>query len=297
MTDIPDSQCTSSRVAVVTGAGKGLGRTHALALADRGFAVLVNNRTHPGIPSSADRVVEEIAAKGGTASAHGASVDDPAQAVDLIESAIARYGRLDALVCNAGIMPRAPFHMADLDELRRLVEINLWGAVYPLQRAWRHMLETGYGRIVLTGSAVGLYGHAEAAMYGATRSAVVGLARSLALEVPAGADIGINVILPLAYTDMAAQEMGADEGANLPAEKVSHVVSWLCAEDCKVSGRIFHSGGGRVSRVGVTESVSVPVEAIDMTAIEGGALGPLTKNEPTSAGQASYRMLTGNADL
>jgi len=294
--DNPSKPAFDGRVAIVTGAGKGLGRTHALDLAKRGFAVVVNNRIHPGVPSAAQRVVDEIVAAGGTASAHGASVDDPNQAVELVEAAIERYGRLDALVCNAGVMPEGPFQTADLAELRRLVDINFWGAVYPLRCAWQHMLETGYGRVVLTGSAVGLYGHGTTAMYGATRSAVVGLARSLSQEAPAGSDIGINVILPLAYTDMAAQQMGAEAGAALPTTKVSHVVGWLCEQDCRVSGKIFHSGGGRVSRVGVVESVSIPVEALDMASFES-AFKLLADNEPLSAAQASNRMVSGQPYL
>ena len=280
------------RVAVVTGAGKGLGRAYALKLASKGFAVVVNNRTHPGVPSTAQLLVDEIVSQGGRAIAHGGAVDDPTAAADIIATALGTYGRLDALVCNAGVMPEGPFADFDLEQMRRAIEVNLFGALYPLQPAWRHMLEAGYGRVVLTGSAVGLYGHGTTAVYGATRSAVIGLARSLALEVPAGSDIGVNVILPLAYTAMAAQQMDASQAEVLPAEKVAQVVGWLCDEACKASGRIFHSGGGMVSRVGIVESVSVPIESLEVSAMD-----LIAENEPLSASQASGRMLTGRPRL
>lgn len=287
------SGAIGSRVAVVTGAGQGLGRAYCLTLAERGFAVAVNNRVHAGMPSSAQLVVDEITANGGTAFAHGGSVDDREQAVDLIEATIARYGRLDALICNAGINLEEDFATADPADVTELVNINLWGAVYPLQRAWRHMLETGYGRVVLTGSPVGLYGHGGIAMYGATRAAMVGLARSLAHEAPADADIGINVILPVAYTRLSTKHMSAEAGAMIPPKAVSQAVAWLCSEGCTVSGQIFHSGGGRVSRVGVIESASIPVESLDNDAVFGGAMGLLPENEPKSASEASGRMISG----
>lgn len=159
------------------------------------------------------------------------------------------------------------------------------------------MIEQGSGRVVLTGSAVGLFGHGTTAVYGATRSAMVGLARSLALEVPEGSDVGINVLLPLGYTAMAAQQMPPEQGAHLPVEKVAQVVAWLCSQDCRTSGRIFHTGGGRVSRVAIMDSASIPVEELSMAAIAEGRLDPVPGNEPIGATQASGRMLSGRPDL
>jgi NAD(P)-dependent dehydrogenase (short-subunit alcohol dehydrogenase family) len=247
------------RVAIVTGAGKGLGKAYCLMLADRGYAVVVNNRIHPGIPSSAEAVVEEITAKGGTAVAHHGAVDDPEAGEAMTALALERFGRLDAIVCNAGIMPEGLFSDFPLEKARELVSINLLGTIYPLQPAWRQMIEQGSGRVVLTGSSVGIYGHGTTAVYGATRSAMVGLARSLALEVPEGCDVGINVILPLGYTAMAAQQMPAEQGAHLPVEKVAEVIAWLCSEDCKATGRIFHTGGGKVVRTAIVDSQSLPI--------------------------------------
>jgi NAD(P)-dependent dehydrogenase (short-subunit alcohol dehydrogenase family) len=146
---------------------------------------------------------------------------------------------------------------------------------------------------VLTGSSVGVYGHGTTAVYGATRSAMIGLARSLALEVPEGCDVGINVILPLGYTAMAAQQMSPEHGAHLPVEKVAEVIHWLCSEECRTSGRIFHTGGGRVVRAAIVDSASLPIEELSMKALADGRLDPLPGNEPRTSIEASARMQGG----
>jgi NAD(P)-dependent dehydrogenase (short-subunit alcohol dehydrogenase family) len=266
-------------------------------LASKGYALVVNNRTHPGVPSSAQAVVDEIVAKGGSAVAHGGAVDDPTAGEEMTALAVDRFGQLDAIVCNAGIMPEGLFKDFSMDSARQLVEINLLGTIYPLQPAWRHMVKQGSGRVVLTGSAVGIYGHGTTAVYGATRSAMVGLARSLALEVPDGCDLGVNVVLPLGYTAMAAQQMPPERGALLPVEKVAEVVAWLCGGACRTSGRIFHTGGGRVARTAIVDSASIPIDELGMAALNDGRMDPVAGNEPDSATQASSRMVTGRPDL
>jgi NAD(P)-dependent dehydrogenase (short-subunit alcohol dehydrogenase family) len=281
----------------VTGAGKGLGKAYAMMLASKGFAIVVSNRTHPGVPSSAQAVVDEIVAQGGTAIAHEGAVDDPIAAAGMTALALDRFGRVDAMICNAGIMPEGLFKDFQPETSRQLVEINLLGTIYPLQPAWLQMIKQGSGRVVLTGSAVGMYGHGTTAVYGATRSAMVGLARSLALEVPMGSDVCINVMLPLGYTAMAAQQMPPEQGAMLPVEKVAQTAMWLCSEECRISGNIFHTGGGRVSRVAIMESASIPVEELSMAAHEDGRFQPAVGNEPDSASMASGRMLSGRPDL
>ena len=281
------------RAAIVTGAGKGLGKAYCLMLAQRGYGVVVNNRTHPGQPSSAEAVVAEIVAKGGAAVAHHGAVDDPAAGVEMTALALERFGRLDAMVCNAGIMPEGLFTDFPLDAARQAVDINLLGTIYPLQPAWRHMVEQGAGRVVITGSSVGLHGHGTTAVYGATRSAMVGLARSLALEVPAACDLCINVILPLGYTAMAAQQMPPEQGARLPVEKVAEVLVWLCSEECRATGRIFHTGGGRVVRTAIVDSESIPIEELGMAALADGRLDPIPGNEANASTEAAGRMLGG----
>jgi NAD(P)-dependent dehydrogenase (short-subunit alcohol dehydrogenase family) len=259
------------RVAAVTGAGKGLGKAYALWLARRGCAVVVNNRTHPAVASSAQIVVDEIIAGGGEAVAHEGAIDDRKSAAEMVALAISRFGTLDILICNAGVMPEGPFADADLDEVARLVNVNVLGTLYPLQAAWRHMLAKGYGRIVLTGSTVGVYGHPEVAAYGATRATAVGLARSLTLERPADADIGVNVIMPFAYTNMSAKAIDEAMGPGLAdmimPDKIAPTVGWLCSEQCRQSGKIFHASALKVTRIGLVESAPVAVDPDDVTAL------------------------------
>jgi NAD(P)-dependent dehydrogenase (short-subunit alcohol dehydrogenase family) len=284
------------RVAAVTGAGKGLGRAYALWLARHGCGVVVNNRTHPGVPSSARKVVEEISLEGGQAIAYEAAVDDPTAAGGLVSSAIERFGKLDIVICNAGIMPEGPFAAMAPETLAQTVSVNLLGTLYPLQAAWRHMLERGYGRIVLTGSTVGAYGHSGVAAYGATRAAVIGLARSLASEVPADANIRINVIMPFAYTGMSAASIDAAmDPAVVDAispEQIAPIVGWLCSEDCPHTSKIFHASALRVSRIGLIESEPVIVDPRDLAALSRQSfdLGPAF--EPQTPGTSVARLLS-----
>jgi NAD(P)-dependent dehydrogenase (short-subunit alcohol dehydrogenase family) len=243
----------SGRVALVTGAGKGLGRAYALWLAARGCTVVVNNRVHAGVPSSAAAVADEIRALGGRARVDEHAVDDEAGARAMVEQALAAFGRLDILVCNAGVSHITPFKDLRVGDLKRLIDINIWGTIHPLHAAWPHMLEAGYGRLVITGSGVGLYGAAGFAAYSLTRSAVIGLVRCLAHEVPAGADIRINTVLPLAHTPMSARTIGGGSD-DLRPEMVAPVVGWLASEACAESGMILHAGAGSVTRARILES-------------------------------------------
>jgi NAD(P)-dependent dehydrogenase (short-subunit alcohol dehydrogenase family) len=281
------------RVAVVTGAGKGLGNAYARWLAENGCQVVVNNRTHPGVPSSARLLADEINAGGGIAIAHEGAIDEEASAKALIELAIDHFGKLDILVCNAGVMPIKSFAEADLGEMRRTMDINFWGTVFPLQAAWRHMLRKGYGRIVLSGSASGLFGYGQTVVYGGSRAAPVGLARSLVLETPPDADIKINVILPEAYTPMSGAEfdktVGKDAAKFLRPELVSPVVGWLCGDDCPFNGAMFHAGVGRVARVAVVQTAAVklgaqPLETLSSTAFDLGSFIEPTDAEAAGAG-------------
>jgi NAD(P)-dependent dehydrogenase (short-subunit alcohol dehydrogenase family) len=243
----------SGRVALITGAGKGLGRAYAHWFAARGCTVVVNNRTHPGIPSSAAEVVEEIRGLGGRASVDEHAVDDEAGARDMVEGVVAEFERLDILVCNAGVSHIVPFKDLRLEDLKRLVDINIWGTVYPLHAAWPHMLAAGYGRLVITSSGVGFYGAPGFGAYGLTKSAMLGITRSLAQEVPAEADIRVNMVLPLAHTPMSARTIGGGSD-DLKPEMVAPVVGWLASEACAESGMILHVGAGSVTRARILES-------------------------------------------
>jgi NAD(P)-dependent dehydrogenase (short-subunit alcohol dehydrogenase family) len=271
MTNNARGNLMEGRVAIVTGAGKGLGKAYALWLARQGCAVVVNNRIHPGVPSSAQLVVDEIVAEGGKAIAHEGAIDLASSGPELVELALGNFGRLDILICNAGIMPEGPFADADPEELARLLSINVLGTIYPLQAAWRHMLSTGYGRIVLTGSTVGILGYEGVAPYGASRATALGLARSLTLEKPKDADIGINVVMPFAYTNMSAEAIDlVMDSAVIEAvkpDKIAPIVGWLCSAQCKHQASIFHASSLKVARIGIVQSAPVSVDPEDVTAL------------------------------
>jgi NAD(P)-dependent dehydrogenase (short-subunit alcohol dehydrogenase family) len=248
------------RVAIVTGAGRGLGRTHALLLADRGAAVLVNDLgTDPDGAGDdagpAQEVVEQIRARGGTAIANHSDVSTPDGARKLAERALGEYGRIDILVNNAGVHLDQPFPDTSFADFERLFRVNVGGHVNATHAVWPAMLEHGYGRIVCTESAAGLYGLPGQTAYAATKGALHGLMRCLALE---GAPHGIlvNSIAPGAYTRM--MEAGVpDPGmreqmrVTMPAELTSPVVAWLASDACTCAGETISAWGGRVARVAI----------------------------------------------
>ena len=196
------------RVAIVTGAGGGLGRLHALALAARGAAVVVNDLGgtldgNGGTPTAANAVVEEIRAAGGKAIASAASVTDFAAVQAMVQAAIGEWGRVDILVNNAGILRDKSFAKMELDDFRLVLDVHLMGAVHCTKAVWEMMREQKYGRIVMTTSSTGLYGNFGQANYGAAKMALVGLMQTLALE-GAKYDIRVNCLAPTAATRMTA---------------------------------------------------------------------------------------------
>ena len=167
----------TDRVAIVTGAGAGLGRSHALGLAARGARVVVNDMS-----DAADAVVAEIVDGGGQAMAHRADVSDAAGVADMVGQAIARWGRIDALVNNAGILRDKTFAKMDMEDFARVIDVHLMGTARCCHAVWPIMRAQGYGRIVLTASGSGLYGNFGQANYGAAKAAMVGLMNVLHLE-------------------------------------------------------------------------------------------------------------------
>jgi NAD(P)-dependent dehydrogenase (short-subunit alcohol dehydrogenase family) len=188
------------RVAIVTGAGGGLGRAHALALAQAGARVVVNDLAPAGL-ANAQGVVDEIRAAGGTAIAHSASVTDPEAVADMVNQAIATWGRVDILVNNAGILRDKSFAKCTADDFRLVLEVHLMGAFHCCKAVWPHMKEAGYGRIVMTTSVSGLYGNFGQANYAAAKMGMVGLMNTLHIEGQKH-DIRVNALAPTAYTQM-----------------------------------------------------------------------------------------------
>jgi NAD(P)-dependent dehydrogenase (short-subunit alcohol dehydrogenase family) len=239
------------RVAIVTGAGRGIGRAYALMLAARGASVIVNDLggSMGGRGADADvaaTVAAEIVAAGGTAFADGSDVASDDGALALINAAIEQFGRLDILINNAGIIKWAGFPEADRDNLERHLAVHVAGSFNTARLAWPHMVEQGYGRIVMTTSA-GLFGLPNNLGYATAKGAVIGLARSLATAGLANG-IKVNLIAPAAFTRMAGGS--ADAGPpEMSPDLVAPMVAFLAHEDCPVSGEIYAAGAGRFARI------------------------------------------------
>jgi NAD(P)-dependent dehydrogenase (short-subunit alcohol dehydrogenase family) len=245
------------KVAIITGAGGGLGRQHALRLASRGALVVVNDLggAVDGTGSSAtaaQRVVDEIKAAGGEAVADANSVATPEGGEAIVQSAIDAFGRVDIVINNAGILRDKAFHNMEPDLMNPVFDVHLKGAFHVTKPAFALMREQKYGRIVSTSSAAGLFGNFGQTNYGAAKMGLVGLTRVLAVE-GARNNIKANVIAPLALTRMTENIMGS-LGERLGPEYVSPIVAYLASEECEVSGEIFSVGGGRVAQIFIGET-------------------------------------------
>jgi NAD(P)-dependent dehydrogenase (short-subunit alcohol dehydrogenase family) len=245
-----DEHSFEGRVAVVTGAGRGIGRAHALLLAERGASVVVNDLggSIEGIGADAEpasAVAAEIVAAGGAAIADSSDVAAAAGAQALVDTAVERFGRLDVLINNAGTVRWAGFPDADADNLAQHLTVHVGGSFNTTRAAWPHMVEQRYGRIVMTGS-TGMFGLPTNLSYAAAKAAVIGLTRSLST---AGSkhNILVNVIAPAAVTRMAGGS--ADTAPDMPPELVAPMAAFLAHEACPVSGEIYAAGAGRFARL------------------------------------------------
>jgi len=248
------------RVAVITGAGRGLGRAYALLLASRGAKVVVNDTGTSlkggGVDAGpAQEVAQAIRAAGGEAVICTESVARAPGAKAIVEAALDHYKRIDVLIHNAGVVRGVPLKEMTEEDFDAVLDVHLRGGFYVVRRAFPIMCAAGYGRIVLTSSVNGLYGNYRQANYSAAKGGLIGLSHVVALE---GAAEGVksNVILPGAVTRMAE---GLDTSAYppMPPELVAPVVGWLAHETCSISGEILISMAGRVARAFVAESPGV----------------------------------------
>ena len=232
-----------SQVAIVTGAGRGLGRSHALALAARGAKLVVNDLgDENGVAENANAVVAEILAAGGEAIAHGASVADSTQVEDMVAKTMEKWGRVDILINNAGILRDKTFQKMALDDFRLVIEVHLMGTVNCTKAVWDIMREQQYGRVVFTTSSTGLYGNFGQANYGAAKMAVVGLMNTMHLE-GSKYNIRVNCLAPAAGTAMTDGLMPQAVFDLLTPESVSPGVVFLASENAP-SRAILCAGGG-----------------------------------------------------
>ncbi|WP_292071915.1 SDR family NAD(P)-dependent oxidoreductase [Brevundimonas sp. UBA7534] len=254
------------RVAIVTGAGGGLGREHALALAARGAKVVINDLGGArdgsgGSATAAETVVAEIEAAGGQAIANAASVTDYDAVAAMVDQAMSKWGRVDILVNNAGVLRDKTFAKMELEDFRFVLDVHLMGAVNCTKAVWEIMRQQNYGRIVMTTSSSGLYGNFGQSNYGAAKMALVGLMQTLAIE-GAKNDIRVNCLAPTAHTRMTE-----DLGAALPLDALGpelvtpgllHLVGEQAPSRC-----ILAAGAGGFERAYVTLTQGVRIVGAD----------------------------------
>ena len=250
------------QVAIVTGAGGGLGRCHALELARRGAKVMVNDLGASmdgsgGSSEAANAVVKEIEALGGEAIANGSSVTDEAGVKKMIDDAMAKWGRIDILIANAGILRDKSFGKMTMEDIQLVVDVHLMGSFRPIKQVWDIMKEQNYGRIVVTTSSTGLYGNFGQANYGAAKLGLVGLMNTLKIE-GAKNNIKINAVCPVAATRMTEGLMPPEVLEQLKPEYVTPGVMNLVKEDAP-TGMVLSAGAGAFSMAEIVETDGIYV--------------------------------------
>jgi NAD(P)-dependent dehydrogenase (short-subunit alcohol dehydrogenase family) len=279
------------KVAIVTGAGGGLGRQHALELARRGAKVIVNDLGGAvdgagGNSAAAEAVVAEIKAAGGEAMANGSSVTDDAGVANMIAQTMDKWGRIDVIVANAGILRDKSFSKMEIPDFELVVNVHLMGTVKPIKAAWEIMKTQNYGRIVVTTSSSGLYGNFGQSNYGAAKMGIIGLMQTLKIEGQKN-NIHVNAISPVAATRMT-ENLGIPPEIfeKLKPEYVTPGVVYLCSEEAP-TGAILTAGAGAfaLSRVVETEGVYLGEGGLSVEEIRDN-WGKITD----SAGQQPYFM-------
>ena len=247
----------TDKVVVVTGAGGGLGKSHALEFARRGAKVVVNDLGGAmdgsgGSSDAAEAVVAQIKEAGGEAIANGSSVTDDAGVDNMIKQTMDAYGRIDVLVNNAGVLRDKSFAKMEIDDFTFVVDVHLFGTMKPTKAVWPIMKEQGYGRIMVTSSSSGLYGNFGQSNYGAAKLGVVGFMNTLKLEGQKD-NIHINALAPVAWTRMTENLMPAEMEDMLTPERVTPAVVFMCSEGAP-TGKIICAGAGAYTSAAVVET-------------------------------------------
>tara|TARA_B100000676_G_C17962539_1_gene778456 strand:+ start:235 stop:1107 length:873 start_codon:yes stop_codon:yes gene_type:complete len=280
------------KVAIVTGAGNGLGRQHALLLAKHGAKIVVNDLggsvDGSGAGDAADAVVEEIRASGGQAAANKASVSDREGAKSIVETAVSEFGTVDIVVNNAGILRDKSFKKMTLDEWDLVINVHLNGSAYVTWHAWPIMYEKNYGRVIFTSSVSGIMGSFGQSNYGAAKMGMVGLMNNLARE-GASHNVHVNCLSPGAATRMTASVPGSEIDPDNPAEDnhpglVSPAVLLMAGEDAP-NGRIIQAAGGKFASDMVYANqgvdMGIDVDAEDVVANQEAILDMATAEPKT----------------
>lgn len=261
------------RVALITGAGKGLGRAYAHLLAERGARVVVNNRKREpeGTPGSADLVVAEILAAGGEAVADYHSVESWNAGQAMVQTALDAFGGLDIVINNAGIDQHAGLHNTPIEDFERIFAVSFYGGLYATKAALPVLRAAGYGRILFTTSSAGLYGQHGLSSYSAAKAGIIGLMRAVAQEGE-GKGILSNALAPYAYTQMTEAHAQHFPDRLLGPELVAPIAAYLVSEACPVTGEIYVAGTGHFGRAqmvenrGVKLSPDAPISPEDVAA-------------------------------
>jgi NAD(P)-dependent dehydrogenase (short-subunit alcohol dehydrogenase family) len=247
----------TGKVVIVTGAGGGLGRCHALEFARRGAKVVVNDLGGSvdgsgGSSEAADKVVEEIKAAGGEAMSNGSSVTDDAGVANMVSQTMDAYGRIDVLVNNAGVLRDKSFAKMEIADFDFVVDVHLFGTMKPTKAVWPIMKEQGYGRILVTSSSSGLYGNFGQSNYGAAKLGVVGFINTLKLEGQKD-NIHVNALAPVAWTRMTSNLMPPEMEDALAPEQVTPAVVFMCSEQAP-TGKIICAGAGAYAAAQIVET-------------------------------------------
>ena len=248
------------KVAIVTGAGGGLGRQHALELARRGAKVVINDLGGSmdgsgGSSAAAEAVVAEIKAFGGEAIANGGSVTDDAGVANMVKQAMDAWGRIDILVANAGILRDKTFSKMEMSDFEAVMNVHVMGTVKPAKAVWEIMKAQNYGRILVTTSSTGLYGNFGQSNYGAAKLALIGFMNTLKLEGQKN-NIHVNAISPVAATRMTENLMPAEVLAKLKPEYVTPAVVYLVSEEAP-TGVVMTAGAGAFAQARIYETEGV----------------------------------------
>jgi NAD(P)-dependent dehydrogenase (short-subunit alcohol dehydrogenase family) len=287
------------RVALVTGAGGGIGKYYALELARRGAKVVVNDLGGAvdgtgGSTSMAQAVVDEITAAGGQAVANGDSVSDRAGADSMVKAAVDSFGSIDIVINNAGILRDKTFIKMELDDFAAVVDVHLMGSVYVTKAAFPRMKEKGYGRIVMTSSTSGLFGNFGQTNYGAAKMGVVGFMNCLALE-GAKYDVKVNTIAPAAATRMTDGLLPPEAVEAMKPELVAPAVLYLVSDDAP-TGQIFFGAGGYFTRIALLQGAGVvlgPAATVDDFSARYAEISDMSGAQPVeNAGDSTMKLFT-----